>query len=125
MPRLSHDHPADATPLSARRLRLILIDAPELAALPPSCRARLVAAPPRLSRLTAEWIAGSGAQAIVFALFASQPDAWQIGGHLTRMGFRGRVIALSPALPNRRMVERELRADYPALRLQVLPVLRG
>ena len=62
---------------------------------------------------------------LVFALFAAQPDAWQIGGHLTRVGFAGRLIALSPALPNRRMVERELRADYSALRLRVLPVLRA
>ena len=122
--RLHYGGPKDVTPLRAQGVRLIVIEAPELAALPPACRARLVAAPPRLSRLTADWIAESGVNAIVFALFATQPDAWQIGGHLTRTGFRGRVIALSPALPDRRMVEQELCADYPALRLQVVPVLR-
>ena len=125
MTRLPHDVPPDATLLGVPGTRLIVIEAPELAGLPQACRLRLLPAPPRLSRLTADWIAESGAHAIVFALFAAQPDAWQIGGHLTRMGFAGRLIALSPALPNRRMVERELRADYPALRLRVLPVLRA
>ena len=122
---LRYGGPTDVTPLRAQGVRLIVIEAPELAVLPLACRARLVLAPARLSRLTADWIAASGVNAIVFALFATQPDAWQIGGHLTRTGFRGRVIALSPALPNRRMVEAELRADYPALRLSVMPVLRG
>ena len=111
--------------MRSRTTPLIVIDAPELATLPQACRLRLVAVPRRLSRLTPEWIVQSGARTIVFALFASQPDAWQIGGHLTRMGFMGRIIALSPALPNRRMVERELRGDYPALRLQVMPILGG
>ncbi|MGQ0567611.1 MAG: hypothetical protein ACT4OK_21460 [Gemmobacter sp.] len=104
---------------------MIVIAAPELdpGHLPPACRARLMPAPPRLSRLTADWIAERGAHAVVFALFARQPDAWQVCGHLRRMGYAGRVIALSPPLPNRRMVERELRADYPGLRLRVMPVL--
>jgi hypothetical protein len=124
-PKLPDDGPSNTIPLPARWPRVIVIAAPELAALPSACRVRLVSAPPRLSRLTADWIAESGISALVFALFATQPDAWQIGGHLTRTGFTGRLIALSPALPNRRMVERELRTDYPALRLQVLPILRA
>ena len=122
---LHYGGPTDVTRLRAQGGRLIVIDAPELAVLPSACRARLVVAPARLSRLTTAWIAESGANTIVFALFATQPDAWQIGGQLTRLGFEGRVIALSPALPNRRMVEAELRTDYPALRLSVMPVLRG
>ena len=103
--------------------RLIVIDAPELAALPKTCLLRLIPAPRRLCRLTAGWIAESRAQTVLFALFAAQPDAWQICGHLTYTGFSGRVFALSPVLPSRRMVERELRAEYPLLRLQVVPVL--
>ncbi len=122
---LHHDGPTDVTTLAMPGARLIVIEAPELAGLPSVCRRRLIAAPRRLSRLAPEWIAECGARAIVFALFATQPDAWQIGGHLTRIDFDGRVIALSPALPNRRMVERELRAGYPDLRLSVMPVLRG
>jgi galactokinase len=80
-------------------------------------------APRRLNHLTPQWLAENRVQGIVFALFATGPDAWQIGSQLTRAGFGGKVLALSPALPNRRMVERELRADYPALRLRVLPIL--
>ena len=123
--RLRYGDPTKVTPLRAQGVRLIVIEAHELAVLPLACRARLVAAPLRLSRLTADWIAASGVNAIVFALFATQPDAWQIGGHLARTGFQGREIALSPALPNRRMVEAELRTDYPALRLTVMPLLRA
>jgi hypothetical protein len=103
--------------------RLVVIEAPDLAALPPACRLRLMPAPRRLSHLSAQWLAENRVQGVVFALFATVPDAWQIGSQLTRAGFGGRLFALSPALPNRRMVERELRADYPALRLRVLPVL--
>ncbi len=109
---------------SGKGARLIMIETPELAGLPAACRQRLIPAPPRLSRLSAEWIANEGAQGIVFALFSEQPDAWQVCGHLARIGYGGHLFALSPALPNRRMVERELRSDYPALRLSVRPVLR-
>jgi hypothetical protein len=124
MQRPPHIGPPRAMPARTAWTRLIVIDAPELANLPQDCRQRLLPAPRRLSRLTADWIADSGLKDIVFALFATQPDAWQIGGHLTRIEFTGRLIALSPILPNRPMVERELRADYPALRLRVLPALR-
>lgn len=121
--RLHDDNPMNTVLPLARGPRFIMIAAPELAALPQACLQRQVPAPPRLGSLTAEWIAESGLDTIVFALFATWPDAWQIGGHLKRMGFSGRLIALSPALPNRGMVERELRADCPDLRLRVLPML--
>jgi hypothetical protein len=123
MPEPPLDAKAHAIDGAARRSCMVVIDTPELSALPVACRARLVLAPARLSRLSAEWITGNGARAVIFALFASQPDAWQIGGHLTRTGFRGRVIALSPPLPDLHMVARELRSDFPALRLVVMPVL--
>ena len=103
--------------------RLILIGAADLTGLPPSCRLWALPAPPRLRDLTADWIAESRIDAVAFAVFAASPDAWQIGAHLTRLGFAGRILALSPVLPNRAMVERELRADFPALRLRVMPVL--
>lgn len=111
--------------LSAKGPRLILISAVDLTGLPLICRLRALPAPPRLRDLTADWIAESRIDAIAFALFAASPDAWQIAAHLTRLGFAGRILALSPALPNRAMVERELRADFPALRLRVMPVLRA
>lgn len=111
-------------PLRTRGPRLILIGAADLCGLPPACRLRALPAPPCLRHLTLSWMAESRIDAIAFALFAASPDAWQIGAHLTRMGFAGRLFALSPALPSRAMVERELRADFPALRLRVMPVLR-
>ena len=114
-----------AFPLPVRGPRVIVIGAADLVGLPVLCRQRLLPAPRRLAGLTPAWIAQSGIDAIAFGLFATDPDVWQIGAHLMRTGFAGRLFALSPALPNRTMVERELCAEFPALRLRVMPVLRA
>jgi hypothetical protein len=119
------DVPWHAIALPLRGPRLIAIGGADLTGLPLPCRLRLLHAPRHLGDLTASWIAQSGLDTIAFGLFATGPDVWQIAAHLTRTGFAGRLFALSPALPNRVMVERELRAEFPALRLRVMPVLRA
>ena len=113
----------DLSGTSETAVKAIFIKTPELGPLPSECSARLLAAPARLSKMTSDWITETGLTTVVFALFSVQPDAWQIAGHLIRIGFAGRVIALAPPLPNPRMVERELRAEYPSLRLCVLMAL--
>jgi hypothetical protein len=103
--------------------RALVIDAPSLRQLPLACRTRMMPAPRPLSGLTRAWMDEVRLPAVVFALFATAPDAWSITAHLTAIGYRGRVFALAPPLPNRAMVERELRAECPDLRLRVLTVL--
>lgn len=59
-------------------------------------------------------------RAVAFALLARGQDAFQVLGRLERLGYRGRVLALAPPLPARRMVERELRAQARGLRVRVV-----
>lgn len=46
---------------------------------------------------------------VAFALFASGFDAPQLIARLSELGFTGWVCVITPPLPDRRMVERELR----------------
>lgn len=46
---------------------------------------------------------------ILTPLFAGHSDAAQVVARLTELGYGGRLTVVSPRLPNRRMVETELR----------------
>lgn len=106
-------------PYPTARPRILAIDTPELSALWPLCHAHVALQPVSLARLDAGLTAAVAPRAVIFALFAAAPDVFQTADRLTRLGYRGRVFALSGPLPNHRMVERELRADFPALRLRI------
>jgi hypothetical protein len=62
-----------------------------------------------LARLRPEWI--------VFPLIEGRYDAPQVIETLAALGYAGRACVIAPPLPNRRMVEVELRAICPALNL--------
>lgn len=95
---------------------LLLVRTPELRALA-APRLRVEVAFRQLTPGTLERLAP---RAVGFALFAEDCDAFQVLGRLERLGYRGRVLALAPPLPARRMVERELQAEARGLRLRVL-----
>ncbi len=54
-------------------------------------------------------------QAVAFPLMGPDGDAAQVLAQLDRLGFRGEAIILSPRLPDREMVLRELRPLAPRL----------
>lgn len=106
-----------------RRPRVLAIDGGETLALLEQCRhpPALVLAHGR--DLDGALIARVAPRAVVFALFAAQNDAMVVLDRLARAQHRGRIFALSPPLPNPRMVERELKGRFPALRLRILQIL--
>lgn len=58
--------------------------------------------------------------AVAMALFCPANDAARLLSRLERVSYRGRVALLSPPLPRPRMVERELRGQFPKLRIWVV-----
>ncbi len=104
------------------RVRLVLVAAPELVAL---AGRRRPPPPVGLTAFTPAFLDQAAPAAIGLAVFAGKPDAFLVVQHLARLGYRGRVIALAPPLPRRSLVERELRAQAPGLRLRLvcLPAL--
>jgi hypothetical protein len=101
--------------------RTLLVTGPQTRVL----EQRPAMAPVGFSALTPGLLDRVQPAAVAFALFSPVQDAFQVLGRLERLGFRGRVLALAPPLPARRMVERELQAQAPMLRVRVLclPVL--
>jgi hypothetical protein len=104
----------------AAAARFVLIGAPELAVL--SARRRAPAAVD-LAALTPAVLERLNPQALGIAVFAADPDAFQALSRLARLGYRGRVLAFAPPLPRRKLVERELRAHAPGLRVRVVCLL--
>ncbi len=47
-------------------------------------------------------------------------DAIQVAQRLVSLGYAGRLVVISPALPDPKMVERELRTLSPGLRLDLM-----
>lgn len=58
--------------------------------------------------------------AVGLALFCPRVDATVVLERLLRIGYRGRILVLAPPLPDPRLVQRDLAALFPALRLRVL-----
>lgn len=96
-----------------------MIGAPELAGLSARSRTPKVIA---FAALTSAMIENRAPAAIALAVFGADPDAFRVLSRLARLGYAGRVLALAPPLPRRNLVERELRAQAPRLRLRVVCV---
>lgn len=113
----------EPAPARGRGPRILAVDGGEVLAALHRCRRRPDVVLAHGRDLDAALIARLAPRAVVFALFGAQTDALAILGRLARAGHRGRVLALSPPLPNPRMVERELKARHPGLRLRILQIL--
>lgn len=53
-------------------------------------------------------------------LLAAEFDAAQLAQRLEQIGFVGRLLVMAPALPDRRMVAREIASAAPGLRVEIL-----
>lgn len=98
------------------RRRLIVVAAPELE---PLGRRRNPPFAIPFDEITAALLDRARPSAIGFALFATRFDAFQVLDRLSRLGFRGRVLALAPPLPRRKLVERELRGQAPGQKIRI------
>lgn len=97
-----------------RRTAVVAVGMPELAALGDRLPARLTA--PTTAALVAAIMARQP-RAVATALFGQSPDILDLADRLARAGYRGRVLALAPPLPNRKLVRRELAAQGSGLRV--------
>lgn len=60
---------------------------------------------------------------VICALFGKDSDAMMVAERLADLGWRGRLTVLAPGLPNRRMVQQELQAIAPWIRVEVVAAL--
>ena len=74
----------------------------------------------RFSALTRTDLEALDPTAVVMPLFSADQDALSMVETLEEMGFRGRILVIAPALPRPQLVERELRAAGPGLRLMLV-----
>ena len=73
-----------------------------------------------VSDLTAATLARLAPATIVMPLFGQARDALEVIHDLERLGYRGRILVIGPALPDRTIVQDELRAAGPQGRLTLL-----
>ncbi|MFN4158398.1 MAG: hypothetical protein ACK4GO_08365 [Gemmobacter sp.] len=115
-----HAKPETANPLAPRgRPPVLVIGSPVLPTGILTLALHVVPIVLPYAALTGLVLAQLRPPAVVLALFCPMHDAARMAGRLERLGYRGRVILLAPPVPDRAMVERELRAQFPYLRLQV------
>lgn len=76
---------------------------------------RMIVAP--FTGLDAALLARTAPDVVLFPLIATGFDALHVIELLADLGFAGQACILAPTLPNRRMVEAELRSHGPGLRL--------
>jgi hypothetical protein len=94
---------------------VLLIGGAEAGALPPDVT--VVALP--YARVTASIIVEVRPDLVIMPLFGPGFDAIEALTQLERFGFRGEIIVRGPNLPNSRIVERELAAVVPNLKVRL------
>lgn len=107
---------APGSPVTRCR-RILAVDGPEVAGLlerlPNRAKANSTAA-------VLAAVAARKPRAVAIALFGMSHDILDLAEALARAGYRGRVLALSPPLPNRKLVQRELATQVPGLRFKLV-----
>jgi hypothetical protein len=118
-PRASGLLPSIATPgIDPGPVRVVLVvGRADDAALAQAGRlgGRMVLTP--FSGLNADLLARTMPDAVIFPLIAAGFDALQVIDRLVALRYAGEACVMAPILPNRRMVEAELRSHGPGLRL--------
>jgi hypothetical protein len=97
--------------------RILALDGPEVAVLAERLPNRARAAS---TNALLALVAAQRPRAVALALFGMSHDILDLAEGLARIGYRGRVLALSPPLPNRKLVQRELASLAPGLRLRLV-----
>lgn len=102
------------TDLTPRRMLYIT------AVAPPLVQGRDEVKVIRFAGLTAACLAGFRPEVVLFPLFSIAEDATGILTRLHELGYQGECLVLCPNLPKPRLIEAELRALAPGIRVQVL-----
>ncbi|MDP2739781.1 MAG: hypothetical protein Q8O82_14035 [Pseudorhodobacter sp.] len=105
---------------------LLIIDAPEalalIASLPPDMPRRPAVVLTRYAMLDAELLRRIKPDCILLPLLRPGFDIAQALQRLARLGYRGKVRVLGKTLPDRAMVEAELRAFAPDLHVHLIEI---
>lgn len=75
-----------------------------------------------LPQITAQLLASLRPDRVICALFGPAQDAYAVVEQLESLGYDGAITVLCPDLPRPKLVEAELRAIGPGLRLTLLPM---
>ena len=72
--------------------------------------------------LTAESLRSLGATTVVCHLFGTRLDAMTVLRQLATIGYTGRCLVLSPKLPRRDLVLKELQAEVSGIQVELIEV---
>lgn len=114
-------HPGQAD-RGGRAPPVIVIASPVLSAGLLTLARRMVPVLLTEAALTATLLDRLRPPAVVLALFCPVNDTMRMLDRLQGTGYRGRVLVLSPPLPDVAMVRRELERAAPGLRLRLVEV---
>ncbi|QYK40760.1 MAG: hypothetical protein KF887_15310 [Paracoccaceae bacterium] len=112
-------HSGSPGSVAVRRPPLIVVQSPVIPARVLTIPRRNVVLLLPFAALTLSVVDRLRPPAVALGLFCPANDAAQVLARLARLGYRGRVLLLSPPLPDKGMVERELRGQFRSLRLWV------
>ena len=105
---------------SRHRHRLLIIDVPDASARLALCRTPPLLTETTPGALSAKLLARIDPDCIAFSLFSHSIDSHSLLATLRQLDYGGHVLALSPPLPNPRMVLAELRSYADGLRFRLV-----
>lgn len=97
-----------------------MIEVPKTVGFSASLPLHVTAVPILFSALETKLVASVSPTKVVLPLMTRGFDAAEAIEHLGACGYRGAVWVLAPKLPNRRMVERELKSMVQGIQVEVI-----
>lgn len=97
-----------------------MIDLPKTVGFVSALPLHITAVPISFAALEQKLVASVSPSKVVMPLMARGFDAMEAIEQLGLCGYQGPVWVLAPKLPNRRMVERELKSIVPGIQVEVI-----
>ena len=98
----------------------LVVEVPKTVGFITSLPVHVTAIPIQFSALEQKLVSSVSPTKVVVPLMARGFDAAEVVEQLATCGFRGSVWVLAPKLPNRRMVERELKSMAPGIQVELI-----
>lgn len=76
----------------------------------------------RLAELTPELLAQVNPDCVLTPLVGIDCDVLEVAAQLTRLGYRGLLLAVTDPLPNPRAITAEVQAEFPGLRIDLIEI---
>ncbi len=98
----------------------LVIEVPRTVGFGSALPIHVTAVPVQFSALEQKLVSSIAPTKVVVPLMTRNFDAAEVIEHLGTCGYRGSVWVLAPKLPNRRMVERELRSMVQGIQVEII-----